>query len=57
MEHMKRACHFHIEALKKFIKSRIITTKSFLSKIIEPEGYTMTSSLNTYYISILPIKP
>ena len=57
MEHMKRACHFHLEAKTKCIKSRIVTTKSSLFKSIEPDGYTMSSSLNKYYVSIRLIKP
>ena len=52
MEHMKRAFHLHIEAKIKCIKISIVMTKSFLSKIIEPDGYTKKSSLNTYYIPI-----
>ena len=39
---------------------RIVVSKSFLSKIIEPDGYTTKSSLNIYiltYIPILLIKP
>ena len=54
---MKRACHFHLEAKTKCIKSRIVTTKSSLFKSIEPDGYTMASSLNKYDVSIRLIKP
>ena len=40
MEFMKRACNFQTEAETKLLKSKSVITKSFISKIIEPNGYT-----------------
>ena len=42
---------------KRLNKSRIVMTKSFLSEIEQPNGYTTTSPLNNMYLHILILKP
>ena len=48
---MKRSCHLHIEDETKQIKSESVMTNSFLSEMIEPNGYMKTSyvfKIHTY---------